>query len=114
MRFVGHQNKTGAKVKSQFSERFFLKKSIFSGYVTHGSDRVLWALRIPILEPDQVEIAKTWLKKVAEEVNKLIYCPTLPRRNVREMLTLKDDRSIGWTKDEKWDTLMKLEKVFDI
>lgn len=29
------------------------------------------------------------------------------------MLTLKENRSIGWTKDEKWDTLMQLEKVLD-
>lgn len=74
---------------------------------------MLWALRIPRLERDQVEIAKGWLKEVAEEVNRLIYGPGSTRRDVREMLTLKEDRSIGWTKDEKWDTLMKLEKVLD-
>ena len=74
---------------------------------------MLWALRIPRLEQDQVEVAKGWLKEVAEEVNRLIYGPGSTRRDVREMLTLKEDRSIGWTKDEKWDTLMKLEKVLD-
>jgi hypothetical protein len=74
---------------------------------------VLWALRIPELEPNQVEVAKGWLNEVAEEVNKLIYDPGSIRRDVRKMLTLKEDRSIGWTKDEKWDTLMKLEKVLD-
>ena len=84
-----------------------------SGYVTHGTDRVLWALRIPRLQPNQVEIAKEWLNEVAEEVNKLINCPGSTHRDVHEMLTLKEDRSIGWTKDEKWDTLMKLEKVLD-
>jgi hypothetical protein len=88
------------------------------GYVTHGTDGVLWALRIPSLERNQVEVAKEWLNEVTEEVNKLIYDPGPIRRDVLEMLTLKEDRSIDWTKDEKWDTLMKLatvasEKVLD-
>jgi hypothetical protein len=111
MKFVGHQNKIGAQVKSQFPKNIFF--IISSGYVTHGTDRVLWALRIPALEPNQVEVAKGWLNEVAEEVNRLIYGPGPTRRDVHEMLTLKEDRSIGWTKDEKWDTLMKLEKVLD-
>ena len=63
-----------------------------------------------MLEQDQVEVAKGWLDEVAEEVKKLINGPGSICRDVREMLTLKEDRSIGWTKDEKWDTLMKLDR----
>ena len=74
---------------------------------------MLWALQIPRLEPNQVEVARGWLSEVAEEVNKLIYGSGSTRRDLREILTLKEDKSIGWTKDEKWDTLMKLEKVLD-
>ena len=74
---------------------------------------MLWALLSPWLEPNEVEVAKGWLNEVAEEVNKLISGPVSARRDLREMLTLKEDRSIGWTKDEKWDSLMKLEKVLD-
>jgi len=83
-----------------------------AGYVTHGTDRVLWALRFPSLEQDQVGIAKGWLKKVAEEVNKImINGGSTGLADVRNMLTLKEDRSIAWTKDEKWDALIKLEKI---
>ena len=86
----------------------------YSGYVTHGTDRVLWALRFPSLEQDQVEIAKGWLNKVAEEVNKIrINGGSTRLADVRNMLTLKEDRSIAWTKDEKWDALIKLEKVLE-
>ena len=69
---------------------------------------MLWALRIPSLKQDQVDVAKRWLRKVTEEVNKL---ESGTHRDVRDVITLKEDRTIGWTKDEKWDTLMKLEKV---
>ena len=71
---------------------------------------MLWALRIPSLKQDQVDVAKRWLSKVSEEVNKLEFGTP---RDVRDVITLKEDRTVGWTKDdEKWDTLMKLEKGF--
>jgi len=74
---------------------------------------VLWALLIPILKQDQVDVAKGWLNRISEEVNKLMNGEPSTRQDVRNMITLKEDRSIGWTKDEKWEKLMKLEKVFD-
>lgn len=74
---------------------------------------MLWALLIPILKQDQVDVAKGWLNRVSEEVNKLMNGEPSTRQDVRNMITLKEDRSIGWTKDEKWEKLMKLEKVFD-
>lgn len=82
-----------------------------AGYVTHGGDRVLWALRLPSLKQDQVDIAKGWLNRVADGVNESMNGE--PTRDVRDMITMREDRSICWTKDEKWDTLMKLEKVVD-
>ena len=70
----------------------------------------MWALRLPILEQDQVEVVRGWVDKVAEEVNKLMKGESTGL-DVRDMITLKEDRSIGWTKDERWDILMKLEKA---
>jgi len=32
-------------------------------------------------------------------------------RGVREMLTLKDDRTIAWTTDSRWYDMMKLATV---
>ena len=69
---------------------------------------MLWAFRIPSLEQDQVEVAKEWLDRIAKEVNALMNGDS-PRPDVRDMITLKEDRSISWTKDEKWDSLMKLK-----
>ena len=73
----------------------------------------MWALRLPILEQDQVEVVRGWVDKVAEEVNKLMKGESTGL-DVRDMITLKEDRSIGWTKDERWDILMKLEKALGI
>lgn len=73
---------------------------------------MLWALRIPSLKPNQVDVAKEWINSIAEEANKLMNGESA-REDLRDMITLKEDRSIGWTKDEKWDTLIKLEKVLD-
>ena len=71
---------------------------------------MLWALRLPTLEQDQVEVAREWVDKVTEEMNKLMNGESAGL-DVRDMITLKEDRSIGWTKDERWDILMKLEKA---
>ena len=74
---------------------------------------MLWALRLPTLEQDQVEVARGWVDKVTEEMNKLMNGESAGL-DVRDMITLKEDRSIGWTKDERWDILMKLEKALGI
>ncbi|KAF8815451.1 hypothetical protein BYT27DRAFT_7213932 [Phlegmacium glaucopus] len=84
-----------------------------SCYATHGGGRVLIIVMgsasefqaTPSLKQDQVDVAK-----VSEEVNKLMNGEPTPQ-DVNAMITLKDDRSIGWTKDEKWDRLtLKFEK----
>jgi len=38
------------------------------GYVTHGTDRALWAFRKPVLTPEQVNIARSWLDAVDDAV----------------------------------------------
>ncbi|KIM39628.1 hypothetical protein M413DRAFT_447103 [Hebeloma cylindrosporum] len=79
------------------------------GYVTHGCDRILWALRIPSLEPSQVEVARSWLTKVAEEFEAMSSGKTC--YNSQRLLTLKEDTTIEWTDDTKWDKLMKLHDI---
>jgi len=76
------------------------------GYVTHGCDRLLWALRIPSLEKSQVEVARLWLTKVAKEVEAT--SSGKMRFNPRRILTLKEDMTIEWMDDKKWDELTKL------
>ena len=48
---------------------------------------------------------------IAGEVKKLMNGEPTTCRGVRDIMTLKDDKSIGWTKDKKWDELMRLGKV---
>lgn len=76
------------------------------GYVTHGSDRSLWAFRLPILEPPQVDVARNWLNAIAEAVQDV---EKGNMRGVRDILTLKEDRTIEWTVDGRWDELMRLK-----
>jgi len=81
-----------------------------SGYVTHGTDSPLWHLCHPLLKDDQVLTAHAWLDAVAQEVDKLQKDGTSGHA-VNEVLTLREDRSIGWDKDDKWDAMMKLCQI---
>ncbi|KAJ8494392.1 hypothetical protein ONZ45_g13252 [Pleurotus djamor] len=78
------------------------------GYVTHGSDRSLWALRLPILTDQQVDVAKQWLSKVAEEQRSLEGREVQGLEDVRKVLVLKEDKTIGWEEDGRWEELIKL------
>jgi len=80
------------------------------GYVTHGTDRCLWALRIPTLKPHQVEIATQWLDKIRAEI-KEIEKEVKPLRDVKTVLTLGEDTSIRWKEDKRWDEIMALRSI---
>ncbi|KAH8089868.1 carboxylesterase [Cristinia sonorae] len=80
------------------------------GYVTHATDRALWALRLPSLEPAQADVARAWLDTIAREVKELEEAGS-STRDIREILTLKEDRTIAWTEDKTWDDVVRLLKV---
>ena len=82
-----------------------------SGYVTHATDRSLWALRIPTLKPNQVDIALAWLDTIAAEVKILEEGSDGSQRTYQDILALKTDRSIGWIVDEHWARKMELAHV---
>ncbi|KAJ7089749.1 Alpha/Beta hydrolase protein [Mycena belliarum] len=77
------------------------------GYVTHGCDRPLWAFRVPNLKPNQVEIARNWLGRVAEELD-AVESAKKPLRGPKDILVLAEDRGVEWTEDLQWDEKMKL------
>lgn len=88
-----------------------LKSScLLLGYVTHGSDACLWHLRVPQLYPDQVEIAKSWLKRIGEEVKELEKNGRA-FRSVNEILRLGKDKEIVWSVDHLWDEKLRLAKI---
>ncbi|KAF8075239.1 Alpha/Beta hydrolase protein [Lyophyllum atratum] len=80
------------------------------GYVTHGTDRCLWALRIPTLEPHQVEIAKRWLNRISMEIKEMEK-EGKPLRDVKTVLTLGKDTEIRWLEDKRWDEVMALKSI---
>ncbi|RDB18578.1 hypothetical protein Hypma_000327 [Hypsizygus marmoreus] len=86
------------------------EQSRVKGYVTHGTDRSLWALRIPTLEPDQIDAAERWLERIDNET-KEIEVLGKPARDVRHALTLGEGRIIEWRDDSRWDEIMVLRKI---
>ncbi|EMD35663.1 hypothetical protein CERSUDRAFT_157551 [Gelatoporia subvermispora B] len=75
------------------------------GYVTHGSDRSLWALRLPVLKPDQADVARAWLDSINSA---LAAAENGEVRGLKEVLALNENQSIGWRDDDKWDEIMRL------
>ena len=80
------------------------------GYVTHATDRPLWSLRAPVLKPDQIELAQKWITTVETET-RAIAAARRPLKGVREVLTLKEDKTIGWVEDVKYDEILRLAQV---
>jgi len=87
------------------------------GYVTHGTDRVFWAFREDMMVGDQVDTARRWLDAVDEGIRGILRQGEEKggegsregwEKNVRRVLTLKEDRSIGLEDDAWWDGLMEL------
>ncbi len=78
-----------------------------TGYVTHGTDGVIWHLRVPSLEPAQVEVAKNWIQAIDMEVEKL-EAAGKPLKPVNQVLALCEDKSIKWIEDGTWKLKMRL------
>ena len=76
-----------------------------AGYVTHGTDRALWTLRLPVLEGDQAGVARRWVSAVAEYVKRAEAGQGVPLKTV---LALTEDREIREVEDAKWDEYMRL------
>ncbi|KAF7317743.1 Carboxylic ester hydrolase [Mycena kentingensis (nom. inval.)] len=78
-------------------------------YVTHGTDRMLWAFRAPNLTESQMDVARNWLDRVQEETA-AIEKAGKSVHGLRDILVLglgKDD-AIGWTEDALWEQKMRL------
>ena len=80
------------------------------GYVTHATDMVLWAFRIPELTDPQIDVARAWLGAIDQATQELDFSHT-GRRNLKEVLALQADKQIEWTVDENWDEATKMRKL---
>lgn len=77
------------------------------GYVTHATDRSLWAFRLPVLENDQVAIARAWLNVMAREVEELEEHGGA-KHAAGQVLALTRDKQIQWQEDSLWDQHMRM------
>ena len=80
------------------------------GYVTHGTDRLFWALRIPQMTQPQVAVAVAWLDAIDREIEN-VEREGKPIKPLDEVLMLKADKTIAWGKDEKYNSRMEIVKV---
>jgi len=81
-----------------------------NGYVTHATDRVLWAFRIPELTDPQVDVARAWLDAIDQATQELDLSHP-GRRSLKEVLALQADKQVEWTVDENWDEATKMRKL---
>lgn len=70
----------------------------------------MFAFRTPELEGDQVDVARNWLDRIKTEVEELEKHGK-PLRDVKMILALQEDKTIGWMEDRKWETIVSLHKV---
>ncbi|KAG8221138.1 Alpha/Beta hydrolase protein [Butyriboletus roseoflavus] len=80
------------------------------GLVTHGTDRCFWALRVPSLTAAQKEVAVAWLDAIDKEFQ-ILEREGKPTRPLHQALTLREDQTIAWQDDKRWDQLMNVAKV---
>ncbi|KAI6149684.1 Alpha/Beta hydrolase protein [Pisolithus tinctorius] len=81
-----------------------------NGLVTHGTDRCLWALRVPIMSLPQKRVAVAWLDAIDKELS-ILEREGKQTRALNQALTLREDQTIGWVEDKDWDQLMEIVKV---
>lgn len=82
----------------------------YIGLVTHGTDRCLWALRVPTLTDPQKKVAVAWLDAIDKAIE-TVEREGKPTRPLNQALTLREDQTIAWQDDKKWDRLMDIVKV---
>jgi hypothetical protein len=63
-----------------------------------------------MLEPNQIDIAKQWQDRIHAEVKELEK-QGKPLKDVKTVLTLGEDMTIGWKEDWKWHDIMSLCQV---
>ncbi|KAF8634657.1 hypothetical protein AX15_000796 [Amanita polypyramis BW_CC] len=76
------------------------------GYVTHGTDRPLWAFLAPFMTPDQLDVTRRWLKAFYDEVDAVQAQKPGSIRDPRTVLRLTRGREIQWAEDKTYDDLL--------
>lgn len=106
MQSSGHPSKRDLTVNKLIPMVEFCSSSI--GYVTHGTDRALWAFRG--LTAPQVAVARAWLDAIDQAIQEL-ESQHPDKRDWKKVLALQTDRQIEWTTDENWEDATKMRKL---
>ncbi|PIL23205.1 hypothetical protein GSI_14514 [Ganoderma sinense ZZ0214-1] len=75
------------------------------GYVTHATDRSLWAMRLPVLKDDQSTVARSWVSTIMDYVRRAEAGDVLPLKTI---VALTEDKEIREMEDTKWGEYMRL------
>ena len=76
--------------------------------MTHATDRVLWAFRLPALKDDQASVARAWLTTVDTYVKREEAGQVMPFKTV---LALTEEKEIQEVADEKWEVYMRMRST---
>jgi hypothetical protein len=79
-----------------------------NGYVTHGTDRALWAFR-GLTAPEEA-VARAWLDAIDQATKQLEFRHP-DKRDWKKILALQTDKQIEWTTDENWEDATKMRKL---
>lgn len=82
-----------------------------TGYVSHGTDRVFWAYRLPLMKIPQIGTVNMWLDAIDAEVKSLKLGVNIEAKNMKKVYALKTDKTVGWKDDDRWDELMQIASV---
>ncbi|KZT66243.1 carboxylesterase [Daedalea quercina L-15889] len=85
--------------------------ALTGGYVSHGTDRVFWAYRLPLMKVSQIGTVKMWLDAVDAQVKSLQAGLNVQAKDMKKVYALKSDKTTGWKDDERWDELMHIASV---
>lgn len=71
----------------------------------------MWAFRIPDLTTPQLDVVRSWLDAIDQATQALGH-EHPKRRDLKEVLTLKDDKKVEWAVDVGWEDATKMRKLF--
>lgn len=83
----------------------------WTGYVSHGLDRVIWAYRKPLLQPSEIPVEVAWLDAIDAQRRSIEAGTNAEAKNMRRVFALNKDSSMGWKDDGRWDSIMRLAQA---
>jgi len=81
---------------------------VAQGYVTHGSDRAIWAFRLQDIGDGDADVIRAWLERFSKEVANLRSSKHGMSHDVKQVLRLGKLGEIGWAEDSRWQEMDRI------